>query len=162
MARKIYQECFAETYLVNLLGYNKPSHCRGTGRVFKQLEKNANVPTIGIVDGDASMPKEFKKYTKTQSSSDGNLEIFQNKQNNSILIVHKPDFETWIFDIAKKKRLLKKDGKINSVQDLKAITKQNVTRINRNKEFAELMHDINSLEDSPFEIVKNSIEKDKL
>lgn len=157
MARKIFQECFAETYLVNLLGYNKPSHCKGIGEVFNKLKKSKGVPTIGFVDGDKNMPKEFMNFKKERSSPDNSIEIY--KRDKSLVVVQNPDFENWIFNIAKKEGLLKKNGKIKNAKDLKVITKQSVVRLNNNKEFVELMEKIKFLEDSPFKIIKEAIEE---
>lgn len=166
---RLKSECFAETYLMGFLGYSKADHRTGITKVFSALSKNSTSSMIGIIDSDKNLVTipVFQNYNEIsptslsnlKSASANNLKFYKHHSANKYLIVQAPDFETWIIEIAKANKLLKQNGNIKTVNDLKKITKQKALRIGRNVEFNDLLKSIDSLPNSPFATLRGFIEK---
>lgn len=169
MSLQIKPECFAETYLCHYLGYKKVDHSQPSGiaQVFKKLRNTNKTPLIGIIDNDKSKPRDFKNYqiidphTLDSRSSQPHkaLTYYKHKEYDLYIILQEPDFEGWIFNIAKSNKLLPRNGKLNSVKELKKITKQRATRIHQNQELKQIFDQIDKLPHSPFEEIRSFISR---
>ncbi len=177
MAKIIYPECFGETYLYDVIkpsGTKKPIHQGpgGIGRVLKQIKiKDTNDDTlIGIIDNDNSLPTEFEKYSRIDPEdpslginpnvrSKSGVKYYKHRSQKSYLIIQEPDLEGWLCKIGKEHSLFSKNSTINTPKKMKLITKQNSTRLKRNKEFSKLITDLQTLPESPLLEIKNFIER---
>lgn len=160
MSKRIIPECFAETFLIKHLGFSKPNHSPSVGKVLKKIRNNDNSgPLIGVIDNDLSKPNNFAEYDQIIpfKKSKSSIKYYKHKHLENYIIQQDPDFESWIYQIAKSYNLIDKNSKFQKVKDLKEVTKQKAVRINRDKEFNRLLENISSLQDSPFNEIKSFI-----
>jgi len=94
---QIIPECYADTLLVEILGFKRPSHQLGIGKVIGMFDKNfKNKFAVGIIDDDKVKPKDLDSF----EISEINCNIKRlSKGKHSILIIS-PAFEDWIFENA--------------------------------------------------------------
>lgn len=94
---QILPECYADTLLVEILGFKQPSHQLGIGKVISVLDKNfKNRNAVGIIDDDKVKPKDLDSFELC-----GNEWSIKRlcKGKHSVLIIS-PAFENWVFDNA--------------------------------------------------------------
>jgi len=146
MPIKLYSECKAETHLMRFLGF-KPIHVSvgGIGKVYKKMASEKDL-IIGIIDNDIINPNEDDNYQKIQDSA--GLAYFKHKEKPQYLVKQEPDFENWIFSLAKKNKLLGKNTKFKSAKDLKVLKRKNA--ISRDMEIKTILEGIKNLKYSPF------------
>lgn len=93
----IFPECYADTLLVEMLGFALPSHKLGIGavqNVLTDLKKSVNA--VGIVDNDKKKPKHFGQFKFEETK-----ENFKNlKLDKQTVLVICPAFEDWGFENA--------------------------------------------------------------
>lgn len=94
---QIIPECYADTVLVELLGFKGPNHQLGIGKVFGSFDKNyQNRLAVGIIDDDKVKPKDLDAFEKSEKK-EGILRLKKGK--HSILVIS-PAFEDWVFENA--------------------------------------------------------------
>jgi hypothetical protein len=94
---QIIPECYADTLLVEMLGFDRPNHQLGIGKVIGMFEKGLkNRIAVGIIDDDKVKPKDFDKF-QVEAERDGIKRLIKDK--HSILVI-KPVFEDWVFENA--------------------------------------------------------------
>jgi len=96
MNSNIYTECWADSLLIEMLGYKKPNHQFGINEVIKQLLHTKVNKAIGIIDDDkkktAPIFKNFSLIDEKES-----MRLLQFPSSNKYLILLKPAFEKWVF-----------------------------------------------------------------
>lgn len=100
MTRHHYQiipECYADTLLVEMLGFARPNHQLGIGKVVGLFEKGLkNRAAVGIIDDDKVKPKDLDSF-KIAAESHNIKRLTKGK--HSILVIC-PAFEDWVFENA--------------------------------------------------------------
>ena len=138
--KHIIPECFADTLLVESLGFVKPNHQKNISQVIKFSTNSIYRFSFGIIDDDKNKPpkleKEFEKITETYG-----LRLYQRKNASNYLIVLKPAFEKWVLFAAEMAGVKPED--LNLPKDLKEfgkLTKR--VNIGENKEFKSFLKKI--------------------
>ncbi len=94
---QVLPECYADTVLVEVLGFTKPNHQLSIGKVLSQMESaHANKAMVGIVDDDKRKPGYFQKFTQTEECEG----IKRYQKDSQVILVISPAFETWVFENA--------------------------------------------------------------
>ena len=62
---QIIPECWADTLLTEILGFENVNHQGGIGKVLKIFDKNfKNRSAVGIIDNDKVKPKDLDMYVQ--------------------------------------------------------------------------------------------------
>lgn len=94
---QIIPECYADTLLVKILGFELPNHQFGIGSVLKELKENfKNRIAVGIIDDDKLKPKDLDDFEIVEEIH-GIKRLTKSK--HSVLIIC-PVLEDWIFQNA--------------------------------------------------------------
>lgn len=94
---QIIPECYADTLLIEMLGFARPNHQLGIGKVVGMFEKGLkNRIAVGIIDDDKVKPKDLDAF-ENEAESEGVKKLTKGK--HSILIIS-PAFEDWVFENA--------------------------------------------------------------
>lgn len=93
-------ECFADTALIEILGFRNPYHVHGNSEVFvnRKHPKYKNRTFIGVIDDDKRKDKDFEKFEEIES--EGKTKLFKHPDCRHYIILISPAFEGWIDDIA--------------------------------------------------------------
>jgi hypothetical protein len=95
---QVVPECYADTLLVEMLGFERPNHQLGIGKVFGSLNKSfQGRVAVGIIDNDKVKPKDLDTFERI-SEEHGIKRLIKGK--HSILVIC-PAFEDWIFENAR-------------------------------------------------------------
>ncbi len=95
----IIPECYADTLLISLLGFKKPTHKFGIGGVAKVMKSDfKNKTAIGVIDDDNKQPTYFKSFQTEQRTRNFIFKYAPEKKH--FLVVITPAFERCIFNIA--------------------------------------------------------------
>ena len=106
--KRIFPECNADTLLVELvLQRGTPSHYHGINNLGKALVRyQKNDFIIGVADTDKFKRKDpnIDKFTVcvVNKLPEENLIVYQLPESNKHIIRIHPEFEPWIWDLAKK------------------------------------------------------------
>ncbi|HTL83112.1 MAG TPA: hypothetical protein VL651_15470, partial [Bacteroidia bacterium] len=139
--QRIMPECFADTLLVRMiLQRGRPGHRKGISSVAKALveyDHNAHF-VIGVADTDkfkrdSQNPniQKFKIIVENKIEEQGLL-IVQIPGTQKYLIRIHPDFEPWIWALAKTAGIKTEDFGYSNIDDLKSATKSNEVDENKN------------------------------
>lgn len=97
----IIPECYADTLLVEMLGFMTPGHKLGIGEVKNTLTvKFKNSPAVGIIDNDKKKPSDFKEFELVEECEGLQRRLKANTKHTIIVIT--PAFENWVFQNAEK------------------------------------------------------------
>ncbi len=111
----VITECYADTVLVELLGFEKPNHQLGINQVIKVISTIKATKAVGIIDDDKK--KTSKNFGNFELISEiEELQLKKHKTENKHLILLKPAFETWIFKQAKKVNVHPEKYNFNNVK----------------------------------------------
>jgi len=101
MNANIYTECWADSLLIEMLGFKKPNHQFGINEVIKQLLATKANKAIGIIDDDKKKTAlTFKDFVLVEEKESMRLLQYQYPSSNKHLILLKPAFEKWVFQQA--------------------------------------------------------------
>jgi len=136
MKRHHYQivpECYADTVLVEMLGFENPNHQLCIGNVFGEFSKNLkNRRAVGIIDDDKEKPKSLDEFELIEERN--GVKRF-GKDKHTILILC-PAFEAWVFENARAKGVdLAKYGFKNRKDFQKACKRTDVRKNDKVKQF---------------------------
>jgi hypothetical protein len=95
---QILPECYADTLLVEMLGF-EPNHKSGIGEVINTLtESFKNRPAVGIIDNDKRKPNDFVNFALDKE--DTGIQRRRKADTKHTLLVITPAFEDWVFENA--------------------------------------------------------------
>ena len=95
---QVIPECYADTLLVEILGFKRPNHQLGIGKVLAMFkEKMKNRKAVGIIDDDKIKPRQLDQFS-LKEEKDG-IKLLTNG-HHAILIIT-PAFENWIYQNAR-------------------------------------------------------------
>lgn len=95
----ILPECYADTLLIEVLGFEKPNHQLGIGQVKNALDKSfKNSKAVGIIDNDKKKPTDFAEFIMDVETA-GIQRRFKENTRHTLLVIN-PAFENWIFENA--------------------------------------------------------------
>jgi len=102
MNANIYTECWADSLLIEMLGFKKPNHQFGITEVIKQLLKTKANKALGIIDDDKKKTSPaFKEFVLVEEKE--SMRLLRYPSSNKYLILLKPAFEKWVFEQAAQK-----------------------------------------------------------
>lgn len=97
----VVPECYADTLLVELIGFTRPNHALNSNLAKVLSTIKAAKPQqkiVGIIDEDGGRNYKFLKEFEPVSEQAG-VKLFQ-KGNHTILVIS-PVFEDWVFENAR-------------------------------------------------------------
>jgi len=159
MNKYILPECYADTTLIEVLGYHKSNHILGIGQVINVLEKNfKNKLGVGFVDKDKNgkSKRENIEYTSIIKSEYSNSLILKQKPKTKNYLIEHPNLEKWLFNMGND---LGVDMVKYDVQDLLTNkVKYKSQSIYKDIKFRNFINALIQKPNSPLKTVKNWIE----
>ncbi|MFZ4796691.1 MAG: hypothetical protein ACOYMA_04305 [Bacteroidia bacterium] len=160
MCKFILPECYADTTLIEVLGYNKPNHIKGIGQVINVLDKNfKNKLGIGFVDKDKNgkSKRENTEYILIIKYAHSNSLILKQKPNTKNYLIEHPNIENWLDKMADEFGI---DKAKYGVSDLRTNhTRYKKQDILKNEGFKNFVNALSQKQNSPLQTVKNWIEE---
>jgi len=99
MHHNILPECYADTLLVELLGFKGANHQLGIGMVFNTFKQRFKMQkAVGIIDDDKQKPAGIKDFEEVESKH--NIQKCLSKDGKHTLLIIQPAFEDWVFSNA--------------------------------------------------------------
>ncbi len=144
----IVVECYADEFLVKLLGFKGIKHEGGKGKVLERVRENSDA--IGIIDEDPgnNQPSERFEYIEYESRSTIKL-LVKNSDRNKKVIEISPDLEGWILNRAKQNRISPKRFDLpDDPHELHA------PHIERRKNFQKFMEELVKTDDTEIDALK--------
>lgn len=95
MHHNVLPECYADTLLVELLGFKGANHQNGIGQVLKTLKTRfSKQKAVGIIDDDKQKPAGIKDFEEVDSKH--NIQKLLSKDSKHTLLIIQPAFEDWV------------------------------------------------------------------
>ncbi len=157
MSLNILPECYADTKMIEVIGFKRVNHCPSIGAVANRMQKNyKNRLAIGIVDKDkpGTIPSYFHKF-KTIKTFD-RIELKQLPDTKHYLIVIAPALEQWIIDTSSRLDIPLKRYGFDNLKKLKRITKDQ--NVGKNENYQQLINTLQQKKNSPLKKIKEEIE----
>ena len=138
--RNILPECYADTLLVEVLGFKKANHQFSIGQVFKTMEdKMRKRLAVGVTDRDKKITAKYYSKFQEEALKHG-VRKLKIPSKEHYLIEHIP-LEKFLFQAAKDVDVDPAKYGFNSVKELAKITKsQNIGKNERFKQFLNTLH----------------------
>lgn len=160
MSKFILPECYADTTLIEVLGYHKSNHIKGIGQVINVLDKSFNNKLgIGFVDKDKNgkSKRENTEYILILKSAHSNSLILKQKPKTKNYLIEHPNLEKWLFNMGND---LSIDLDKFNVQDLLTNKeKYKSQNIYIDSKFRNFINALAQKPNSPLQTVKNWIEE---
>jgi len=153
MSLNILPECYADTSMMNIIGFKRVNHCLSIGEVANRMEKSyKNRLAIGIVDRDkpGSIPPYFHGFETIKEFDGFQLKKLPNTKH--YLIVIAPALERWIMDTALKLGIPIDKYGFTSLKKLLRVTKSQT--VGSNKNFQALVNTLYQKKNSPLKQMK--------
>ncbi len=159
MSKFILPECYADTTLIEVLGYKKPNHIQSIGQVINTLNKNYKGKLgIGFIDRDKARKgdAENTKFKIIKSDFKDTLLLKQKPNTQNYLIEH-PNIENWLDSMAYD---LEIDTNQHGVDDLKTNkNRYKKNSISKDEKFKNFINALNQKHNSPLKTVTKWIEE---
>jgi hypothetical protein len=154
----ILPECYADTTLIEVLGYKKTNHQSGVNNVLKIIkEKYSNKKSIGFIDKDKrNGDREYKLYLTIKSEFNGSLLLKQKPNSQNYLIEH-PNMEMWLNSMADSLNVDKSKFGVNDLLTNK--DKYKKQSILKDVHFRNFINALSQKPKSPLQTVKNWIDE---
>ena len=154
---QLLPECYADTLLVEMLGFKYPNHRSSINEVANAMLHKGykNQLAIGIIDEDKRQPKYFSEF-ETIDSSD-RLTLKKHPDKHHFLIILSPAFEKFIAFAAEAVEVSLEDYGFDREKYFKSICKSQ--QVASNQDVKQLLNTINQKESPPTEQLKIWIEK---
>lgn len=95
---QIVAECYADTLLVEILGFSRPNHQLGIGKVIGAFAKNLKFRSaVGIIDDDKIKPKQLDDFQMAAVQQ----KIKKLTKGQHAILIISPAFEDWVFENAR-------------------------------------------------------------
>lgn len=159
MGKFILPECYADTAVIEVLGFNKPNHIQSIGQVINSLNKNYNGKLgIGFIDRDKARKgdAENTKYQTIKTAYNNTL-ILKCKPNTKNYLIEHPNIEKWLNDIANDLGIEKSNYGVNDLLTNKKRYKSQ--GIGRDIHFKNFINALSQKPKSPLQTVKNWIDE---
>ncbi len=152
--RNINPECYADTLLISLMGFERPHHKLGIGEVADEMKRmSVGRVAVGMVDDDNRIPDYFKAF---ETESLNNYFIFKYlPQQKRYLLVVTPAFERCMFNIAEALEVNPEKYGFKSEQQFRAITKNR--NVHNNQNVKQFLNTLIQKKASPLQDVKTWI-----
>lgn len=99
MSHQILPECYADTLLVEMLGFERPNHQLSIGAALGALEKSfKNRPAVAVIDNDKQKPPALGKFQLTDEQH--GIQVWTKPETRHAVLVVCPAFEDWVFENA--------------------------------------------------------------
>lgn len=159
MSKYILPECYADTTIIEVLGYSKPNHIHSIGQVINVLNKNYNGKLgIGFIDRDKARKgdAENTQFEIIKSEFSNTLLLKRKPKTKNYLIEH-PNIENWLYYMAND---LGVDIQKYGVADLITNTKRYKTqKITKDESFKSFVNALKQKSNSPLETVIKWVEE---
>ncbi len=162
--KRVFPECNADTLLSELiLKRGTPAHYKGVSKVSKALKKyeNAEHFIIGVIDTDKFQREdnyilEFTETVENKLIKEG-LIIKKLPKTNKHLIRIDPEFEPWMWKIAKECGINPKTYGYNSLTEFYKASKRE--EVVQNKNFKKMINDIIKANPPAIQTLRKWLEK---
>jgi len=150
----VIPECHADTLLIRLLGFERPTHKEGIGGVANVMKKDyKNRAAVGVVDDDNKTPTYFKSFEVEKRRNNFIFKYLPHEKH--CLLVVTPAFESCIFNIAEELRVNPADYGFKSMKQFKNATKDK--NVHNNQNVKQFLNTLIQKKDSPLKEVKTWI-----
>ena len=152
----VIPECHADTLLIRLLGFERPTHKDGIGGVANVMKKNyKNRAAVGVVDDDNKTPTYFKSFEVEKRSNNFIFKYLPHEKR--YLVVVTPAFESCMFNIAGKLGVNPEKYGFKSMKQFKNAAKDK--NVHNNQNVKQFLNTLIQKKDSPLKEVKEWIVK---
>jgi|APTNR8051073442_1049403.scaffolds.fasta_scaffold00768_7 hypothetical protein len=96
---QILPECYADTLLAEVLGFEKPNHKANINEVAKTMKHTLKTSlAVGLIDDDKVTQEYFEEFSEYDRKY--NTILKKHPDRKHYLIVLNPAFEKWVFNAA--------------------------------------------------------------
>jgi hypothetical protein len=158
MSLNILPECYADTQMINTLGFKKVNHCDSIGEVANTMIKNyKNKLAIGIIDRDKPgwVPSYFNDFQVYKTI--GNIEIKKLVDTKHYIVVVAPALESYLLDLASSLDIPIDKYGFKDLNSLKRITKSK--KLPKNEKFKSFLNSLSQKNGSPLKQLKLELNK---
>ncbi len=158
MSIPVLPECFADTKMMQVIGFKRVNHCPSIGAVANTMkEKYQKRLAIGVVDKDkpGNIPSYFNDFEVVKEFDGFELKRLPNTKH--FLVVIAPALEQWIIDTSNKLDIPLKRYGFDTLKKLKRVTKKQ--SVANNRDFEALINTMQQKKNSPLKKMKEEIEK---
>ena len=143
-ARNILPECYADTLLVEILGFPKANHQFSIGQVFKTMDtKMSKQLAVGVTDKDKKIKSNYYKAFQEDKAENG-IRRLKHPDRKHYLIEHIP-LESFLFKTAASVEVNPSNYGFDSIKSLAKLTKKQNIGDNQNfKQFLNTLHQKNA------------------
>jgi len=135
--RNILPECYADTLLVEVLGFKKANHQFSIGQVFKTMEdKMKNRIAVGVTDKDKKITAKYYAAFREETEEHG-VRVLKIPNTKHYLIEHIP-LEEFLFQAANDVEVNPAKYGFKSIEALAKITKRQ--NIDKNVQFRQFLN----------------------
>ena len=151
-ARNILPECYADTLLVEILGFPKANHQFSIGQVFKTMDtKMSKQLAVGVTDKDKKIKSKY--YTSFQEEKiENGIRRLKHPDRKHYIIEHLP-LESFLFKAAKGVTVDPSKYGFDSVKSLAKLTKKQ--NIDKNQQFKQFLNTLLQKNAPSFLTIKN-------
>ena len=128
----VIPECHADTLLIRLMGFDRPTHEDSIGAVANAMKDGyKNRVAVGVIDDDkGNIPKYFDDF-EIEKRTD-NFIFKYLPEGKRYLVITTPAFESCIFNIAEQLRVNPANYGFKSLKQFKNATKDENVHKNQN------------------------------
>lgn len=138
---QIVPECYADTVLVEMLGFKNPNHQLSIGTVFGEFSKNLRKrKAVGIIDDDKKKPKSLDEFELIEER----YGIKRLRKDKHTILMICPAFEGWIFENANAKNVDPAQYGFKTRKDFQKACKR--TDVGKNDKVKQFLNTINQKE----------------
>jgi len=153
-SRNILPECYADTLLVEVLGFKKANHQFSIGQVFKIMEdKMATRLAVGVTDKDKKITAKYYAAFQEQTMEHG-VRILKIPDKKHYLIEHIP-LEKFLFQAAENVDVDPARYGFSSIRALSKITKSH--KIDKNQQFRQFLNTLLQKETPSFMFIQRKL-----
>ncbi len=152
---QLLPECYADTLLIDILGYKNPNHQPSISEVANAMSHRGykNQLAIGVIDKDKNMPAYFADFEVLKRTE--SLELKKHPQKKHYTIILCPAFEVFIQTAAEEVKIdLAKFG-FGNLKYFKSVCKS--IHAAKNQNLKQLLNTINQKQAPSTEQIKNWI-----
>ncbi len=158
MSLSIIPECYADTELINILGFKKSNHSPSIGEVANKMQKHYSTRlAIGVIDNDkpGSIPNYFQSFEIQSSFDDYEIKKLPNSQH--YLIVLKPALEQFLLNISNSLGVSADNYGFSNLENLKRVTKKR--NVSKNQDFTSFVNTLSQKKGSPLIDIKSFLQE---
>jgi len=150
-------ECYADTLMVQMMGYERPNHCHSIGDVANTMRQKFNNRTaIGFIDKDkpGTIPSYISEFDLLLSSN--NVELCWHSESKHFIIIVAPALEQWLLETAEDLSIDTSQYGFKNLKQLRNLTKSQ--HVNQNNNLKQFFNTLNQKKNSPLKEIKSWVD----